>query len=198
MDITQLVQQLGGAAKIKQMDQDTLLFHRGDRTRNMYGLLSGSARLLRYTVDGAPITLHRAKPGGFFAEASLFASAYHCDGEASAGSVLAVFPKSAVLTIMEQDAGFARAFCQHMARQVQGLRSNLELRGIRSAEERIMAALSLKLGDGECRMVLPGTWKEFAEDVGLTHEALYRALRRLEDAGRLRRDGSTVWLKGAD
>lgn len=198
MDVAQLAQQLGGAAKTKRVDQDTLLFCRGDRTRNMYGLLSGNARLLRYTVDGAPITLHRAKPGGFFAEASLFASAYHCDGEASAGSVVAVFPKAAVLAIMEQDASFARAFCQHMARQVQGLRSNLELRGIRSAEERIMAALSLKLGEGESRVELPGTWKDFAEDVGLTHEALYRALKRLEDAGRLSRDGLSVRIERAD
>lgn len=198
MDVTQLSRQLGGAAKIKQMDQDTLLFHRGDRSRNMYGLISGSARLLRYTVDGVPITLHRAKPGGFFAEASLFASVYHCDGEASAGSVIAVFPRAAVLAIMERDVGFTRAFCQHMAHQVQGLRSNLELRGMRSAEERVVAALSLKLGDGQNRVKLPGTWKDFAQDIGLTHEALYRALKRLEDAGRLQRDGQTVRIERVD
>lgn len=198
MDVTQLAERLSGAAKTKRVDQDTVLFSRGDRTRNMYGLLLGSARLLRYTVDGTPITLHRARLGSFFAEASLFASTYHCDGEASAGSVVMAFPKSAVLELMERDASFARAFCQHMARQVQGLRSNLELRGIRSAEERVVAALSLKLRDGQNRVELPGTWKDFAQDVGLTHEALYRALKRLEVSGRLRRDGLVVWIEGVD
>lgn len=197
MDVTELARRLEGAAKAKRVAQDTVLFRRGDRTRHMYGLLAGGARLLRHTVDGAPITLHRARPGGFFAEASLFAAAYHCDGEAEAGSTVVAFPKAAVLGLMEQDAAFAQAFCRHMARQVQGLRSNLELRGIRSAEERILAALSLKLGDGDTRVVLTGAWKDFAQDVGLTHEALYRALKRLENAGRIRRDGLQVWLDGS-
>jgi CRP-like cAMP-binding protein len=104
------------------------------------------------------------------------------------------FPRAAVLRLMEEDAKFARDFCQILAHQVQGLRAKVELRGIRSAEDRILAALSLRLGDDEDRVDIVGTWKDFAHDLGLTHEALYRALRRLEDDGRIRREKMGVWV----
>jgi CRP-like cAMP-binding protein len=144
------------------------------------------------------IPLHRARAGEFFAEASLFADAYHCDGEVMARSEIAVFEKAAVLNLMATDGPFAQAFCKHLAGQVQRLRSGIELRAIRSAPQRVMAALSFKLPDGAREMELSGTWKDFALDIGLTHEALYRALKSLQDAGRLHRSGRRFRMGKSD
>jgi DNA-binding Lrp family transcriptional regulator len=41
---------------------------------------------------------------------------------------------------------------------------------------------------------LDATWKQVATEIGLTHEALYRALRRLEQSGAIERNGSQVRL----
>jgi len=194
MTVRELIGRLRGAAKIRHVAEDTVLFHRGDAPRYIFGVLDGEAMLRRYTAEGAEVVVHRARPDSLFAEAALFSDRYHCDAMARAGSRIVWFPKVKVLRLLAEDASFAAAFCHRMAAQVQGLRSSLEIRGIRNAEDRIMAALSLRLADGERKLDMAGSWKQFALDIGLTHEALYRALRRLEHSKRLSRDGLKVTL----
>lgn len=196
MDANEITARLGSAARIRTLAGDEGLFRRGDPALNMFGLLSGAAHLTRDTAEGARIVVHRAQPGSLFAEASLFSDVYHCDGEAQAGSQVAVFPKTAVRDLMQRDPDFAFGFCHRLASQVQNLRTHVELRAIRSAEERVLAALSFKF-DGKARSVaLKTTWKAFAQEIGLTHEALYRALKRLEHDGRIVREGAYVTLVG--
>lgn len=194
MTVRELVSRLRGAAQVRHVAEDTVLFRRGDAPHHIFGVLDGEAVMRRFTAEGAEVVIHRAKPGTLFAEAALFSDRYHCDATAHGGSRIACFPKSDMVRLLAEDGAFASAFCHRLASQVQGLRSTLEVRGIRNAEDRIMAALSLRLADGERELELAGTWKQFALDIGLTHEALYRALRRLESAGRLMRDGETVRL----
>jgi len=194
MQVMELVERLGRAARIETFKDDTVLFRRGDATRYMYGVLEGQASLRRTSFEGAELTIYRAHGGDLFAEAALFSDAYHCDGEAHGGSRIALFSKPAVLNLMQNDGAFAAGFCQRLAGQVQRLRSNIELRAIRSAEERIIAALSLRLGTGETLYEVQGTWKAFAGEIGLTHEALYRALNRLERARRVQRSGRSIRL----
>ena len=194
MAVMELVKRLGGAAHIETFKADTVMFHRGDATRYMYGVVEGQAVLQRNTIEGAEIIVHRALRGELFAEAALFSTRYHCDGVAILEARIACYEKSALIDLMQTDGAFAMMFCQRMAGQVQRLRSNIELRAIRSADDRIMAALSLRLGDGETNYEMPGTWKGFAQEIGLSHEALYRALKRLERSRRLCRNGRQVRL----
>lgn len=183
---------MDGLARVQTCAVDTLLFHRDDPTHHMFGVLKGEARLRRMTSEGVEMVVHRAGPDTLFAEAALFSKKYHCDGEALAGSEIVAFPKQGVLNLLNTDSAFAVAFCQRMAGQVQRLRAHVELRAIRSAEDRIMAALSLRTDAQMTGVELECTWKSFAQEIGLSHEALYRALRRLEETGRLQRNGRSV------
>lgn len=194
MDVQELIDRLGDQARVEHFRSDSLLFRRGDVTHALYGIVQGQAQLRRYTVEGTALTVHRAFAGDFFAEAALFSDVYHCDGEVLAGTHVAQFPKLALQNMMQNDQVFAAAFCHHMASQVQRLRSALELRSIRSAEDRVMAALSLRLSSGQTRLELSGTWKDFASEIGLSHEALYRALKRLQTGGRLTRSGRVIQM----
>jgi len=194
MPVMDLITRLDPGARVEAFDADTILFHRGDPARHMFGVLGGQASLRRTTIEGAEIIVHRAHRDELFAEAALFSPTYHCDGIVTAGTRIAWLDKMVVLQQIQEDGPFAAAFCQRLAGQVQRLRSNIELRAMRSAEDRIMAALSLRLGEGETRCTLAGTWKSFAAEIGLSHEALYRALKRLEQAKRLHREGLTVQL----
>jgi CRP-like cAMP-binding protein len=192
MNIEDLAQRLGEGVERKRVRAQEVLFYRGDPTHHLYGVVEGEVRLVRHTFDGAEVSLHRARPGDFFAEASLFSDIYHCDGVAGASSVLMAFSKRAVLDLMARDGQFAQAFCQHLAGQVQKLRSGIELRGIRNAEDRVMAAVSLRLKEGDDSLEVAGAWKNFALDIGLSHEALYRTLKRLEDQGRIKRQDRVI------
>jgi CRP-like cAMP-binding protein len=51
-----------------------LLFQQGDRAAAVYFVEKGCLRLERRTFDGRVVTLHTARAGELFAEASLFPS----------------------------------------------------------------------------------------------------------------------------
>ena len=74
------------------------------------------------------------------------------------------------------------------------LRTGLQRRAIRSARDRVRHFLTLNVGT-DCRTVrLRGTLKELAAELGLTHEALYRALARMAADREIKRTGGTIKL----
>ena len=169
------------ARRAFEMPAGKALFRRDDRTRGMFFLVSGQVDLERVTDNGDPVVIHRVKPGETFAEASLFSDVYHCDAISRVRSHVVELQRGAVLRHFNQDGGFATALAGRFATQVQAARRRFELLTIRSAEERVFAAVS----DG----LLDGSIKAVAAEIGLTHEATYRALARLVSRGMLQKTG---------
>jgi CRP/FNR family transcriptional regulator, dissimilatory nitrate respiration regulator len=154
------------------------LFHTGDPVAQMFLVDSGSALLLRATQAGAPLILQRAEPGQVLAEASAYSSAYHCDGLAGpVGATVLALPRAQFLAALAEDPALAERWAAHLARSVQTARFRTELRSMRRAEDR----LTLWLAEGN---TLPprGAWQDLAAELGLTREALYRALARRREA----------------
>jgi CRP-like cAMP-binding protein len=67
---------------------------------------------------------------------------------------------------------------------------------LHAATERLMCYFRLRMPPGANVMDFDLTWKQVATEIGLTHEALYRALARLEREGAIRRSGRTLELTG--
>lgn len=189
-----LAQAIGRGVSRRALAAGEALFRQGDRTFAIFGLLDGTVRLVRHAADGRPVVLHRAEPGGTFAEAALFSEVYHCDAVADRASAVLVFPTPLLRARMAESPDLAMALAARLARQLQAVRSLAELRNIRSAEERVQAAFALR-SDASGRVRLGTTLKQFAAEIGLTHEALYRAVARLETAGRVVRDGDLILLR---
>jgi CRP-like cAMP-binding protein len=131
------------------------------------------------------VPMHTVRPGELFAEASIFSAHYHCDAIALRDCEVLVYPKAELTRQLKESKDELWAFTAELAHRVQGLRTRLEVRQIRSAPERVLQSLRLRC-DSSGTWKVDGTLKQFAEEVGLTHEALYRALATLE------RDGSIV------
>ena len=171
----------------------TALFRQGDRTVGIFVLLRGALRLLRVTPDGAAVTLHLVRPGEMFAEASLFATHYHCDAIADSDSVAGLYPKRALTDQLRRDPQALWNFSGELARRLQGLRQRYELKQIRSAPQRVLQFLRLRCNaDGGYRT--RGTLKDIAAELGLSHEALYRALAALEQEGLITRPDGLICL----
>lgn len=171
------------------------LFQTGDRAVAIYRVERGRLRLIRRTVDDHLVVLHTARAGEFLAEASLFSEAYHCDAVAVVSSRVRVYPKASLLAAFRTDRGLAEAFMGRLAHQVQDLRARLELRNIRSARERVLQYLWLRAEPDRRSVVIEGPYQDIAAEIGLTREALYRTLARLEAEGVLVRDRSGITLK---
>jgi CRP/FNR family transcriptional regulator, dissimilatory nitrate respiration regulator len=164
-----------------------VLFRTGQRTAGLYEVVSGNVRLVRPDRAGREAVLHVAGTGETLAEASLFASAYHCDAIAMAATVVRLYPKALVLGEFERDPRAAQAFMTMLARQVMNLRARLEQRNIHSAHDRIRHYLALNAGTDGRTVKVTGTLKNLAAELGLTHEALYRALAAMAAAGEIER-----------
>jgi CRP-like cAMP-binding protein len=162
------------------------LFTQGDRTAGLFEVVKGKVRLARVDVTGRETILYSALAGDLIGEASLFSGVYHCDAIATTSAVVRLYPKSVLLAEFQRNPEAAQAFMAMLARQIMSLRTRLEQRNIRSARDRVRHHLSVSAGaDGT--VILPGTIKTLAAEIGLTHEALYRTLSEMEADGEIKR-----------
>lgn len=165
------------SARICRIARGGYVFRRGDRPKAMYFVVKGDVHLLRHSSSGHDVILQRAR-AGFLAEASLDQSAYHCDALAVGESRLLQFPQKAfveALTIVE----FRSHWIAHLSRELRRVRAQAERLALKTARERIIHYLETEGEDGFVALVRPK--KQWAAELGLTHEALYRALRRMEE-----------------
>jgi CRP-like cAMP-binding protein len=182
-------------ARARRYAAGAAVFRQGDRARGAFYVAVGRVALVRTLADGARVTLFAAAAGDTFAEASLFGDAYHCDALVLEDAVVVDIPKADLHSRLADDPAGAAALARTLAAQVRDLRARLELRNIKSARERVLAWLRLNAAGDPPVVVAQPTWLAVASEIGLTHEALYRALARLADDGAIARDGRTVRLE---
>ena len=182
----------------RTLDDGQALFRTGDPVTEMYVIERGALRLQRHLADGRLVPVSRAAAGETVAEASLFADCYHCDCLADGAAAVSAYPRAGVLAALRAAPDQALALLRHLAGQVQALRGRVEVLTLHGAEPRILAWLAARADPADGRWTLDRTWKAVADEIGLTHEALYRALARLERDGRIARRGRRVTLGGRD
>lgn len=168
------------------------LFRIGDPVRHVYLVVHGEARLTRRDRHGNEIILQRSR-GGFIAEASLDSRAYHCDAVTAEPSTLLLFPAGAFRAALEDEPVFRKGWQSQLAQEVRKLRAQCERLSLHGAVDRIRHYLESEGTDGVVN--LRQTRKSWAAELGLSHEALYRALKRMQDQGLLEVDGDRLTSK---
>ena len=173
------------------------LFRLGNRTAGLYEIMQGKVRLARVDASGREAVLYVAAAGDTIAEASLFSPTYHCDAIATGDALVRLYPKAAILAAFARDPKAAQAFMATLARQVMSLRTQLEQRNIHSARNRIRHYFVVNVGADGKTIALPGTVKDLAAELGLTHEALYRTLAVMAAEGEIERRKGEIRLATA-
>ena len=167
------------------------LFNRGDRPAAMYFVVSGEVHLVRQSLAGGQVVLQRARTG-FLAEASLDQAAYHCDAVAVLPCELVTLPRKAFLEALAYDS-FRSRWIAHLARELRRVRAQAERMSLKTAQERIIHYIETEGIDGS--ILLHQSKKEWAAELGLTHEALYRTLARMERSGNIDVDGAALSIR---
>jgi CRP-like cAMP-binding protein len=180
----------------RELDSGERLFRAGDRVTALYVIAAGRLKLVRTSIGGSEVTLHRAGKGESFAEPSLFSERYHCDAVAEIASEVLVYSKADIISGFEAKPERMMVLLRHLGGQVQALRARAEILSIHAATERLMCYFRLQIPAGANVLNVDMTWKQVAAEIGLTHEALYRALARLEREGAIRRNGRALELTG--
>jgi CRP-like cAMP-binding protein len=165
-----------------RFDKGDTIFRRGDRPRAMYAVVTGEARLVRSSASGVEVILQRSR-SGLFAEGSLDQPRYHCDAVAAMPTQLISIPRKVFRLALGHES-FRERWLSLLLRELRRLRAQNERLCLKTAEERIVHAIESDGDNG--RLVLQQSRKDWAAELGLTHEALYRALARMEKERRLR------------
>jgi CRP/FNR family transcriptional regulator, dissimilatory nitrate respiration regulator len=180
------------ACRRLQIDADTMVFARGDRPRAMYFIQTGEIRLLRGSRNGGLCVLQRARHG-FVAEASLDHDAYHCDAVATRATTLIAIPRKSFQSALD-DQRFRTHWIGLLSRELRRARMQNERLTLRTASDRIVHCIETEGRDGRFELTL--SKKDWAAELGLTHEALYRSLASMQRDGRLHVEGHRLRLRG--
>jgi CRP-like cAMP-binding protein len=187
--------EIAAAARRRTLEAGENLFRQGDEVYGLFAIEDGRIQMIRYDSQGRPLVLFTAVKGDLFAEAALFSETYHCDAVAATKATVCVYPKAALLSLLARDPTAVWKFTELLAQEIMSLRTRLEVHNIRSAGERVLRHLAIAAGPDGRTVELPGTLKELAAELGLTHEALYRTLAELEAQGEIERTDHVIRLK---
>ncbi|WP_162487248.1 MULTISPECIES: helix-turn-helix domain-containing protein [unclassified Variovorax] len=144
--------------------------------------MEAAARMRNHALELRAAVGQRASRA-FLAEASL--TSYHCDAVCRSAWELLAFPIRQLREAIDGDQGTPWAWIESL-----GLQSRRQ----RARIKRLMHLLLTEGQDGSYDR--PGTRMELAAELGVTAEALYRALPSLQKKGILSVQGSRLSWRG--
>ena len=193
--LNQLPAELQALLSFKDLLVGQTLFAQHEPAEAIFMLAAGSIKLLNYTDDGQQINHYSVRVGDSFAEVALFYEEYACNAIAQAPSRVAILPKQPFLNALKSDPALAVAFMQQLVQRLHEIKILLGLRSIRSAQKRVLHYLQLNVQSDGITVDLGQPLKALADDLGLTPEALSRALKQLAKEGKINRRKRKVTLR---
>lgn len=180
-------------AKARHFAAHHAVFQTGNPVCSIYLVVTGEVRLVRFSRNGGEVILQRSRRG-FVAEASLDSQLYHCTAVASEPSDLLEFPADAFRTALHDSSDFRAAWQLQLSQELRKLRAQCERLSLHRAADRIAHYIHAEGVDGCLTLQQPR--KAWAAELGLTHEALYRTLRRMQDEGLIHINGNLLRALG--
>ena len=177
-----------------------LLFRLGDVPQSLYLILDGEARARRYAPNGAEILMQRSRAGELFAEAGMVAPRYSCEGYSPRASRVLCIPLHEVRERISSDGDFALRFALFQAVAMRRQCARYERLRLKRAADRVLHYLNCELtGPSGTTLILDIPLAEWADDLGLEPESLYRTLADLEKKGLIEREprGRKIRIAGA-
>ncbi|MEK7439052.1 MAG: Crp/Fnr family transcriptional regulator [Pseudomonadota bacterium] len=173
----------------KPVARADLLFRQGKKPASMLYVTRGEVALQRPGRQGESVVLQRTRRG-FVAEASLESARYHCDARVTVSGEVISIPIAPIKQALAVDSGFGGRWIAMLNQEVRRLRAQCERLSMRGVKQRLLHLIETEGGDG--RLPMGSGLKSMSAELGMTHEALYRAVAELEKTGVLRRDRNVL------
>ena len=166
------------------------LFHQGQKPVQMFFIVAGEATLTRAGVHAQTTILQRTK-AGFLSEASLLTDQYHCDALITQTGQAIAMPIADLKAALNQPE-FALAWVQLLSKEIMRLRTQSERLGLKSIKDKLIHLVLTEGHDGVLN--IQSDLKSIASEIGVTHEALYRAVAQLEREGVVSKQSNAIEL----
>jgi CRP/FNR family transcriptional regulator, dissimilatory nitrate respiration regulator len=177
--------------EVQSHSAGALLFLSGNKPRWMYFVNEGEVVLERHGKNGEAACLQRCQRG-FVGEASLTSGRFHCDARTTRPSTVTRIPVEALRQALRDDRAFSERWIAMLSGEVRRLRLANERLSLPKVKDRLLHLLETEGSQG--RYTLDCTLKQLAQQLAVTHEALYRALGELERSQRIERTDSVLRL----
>ncbi len=192
------LESLLAASREKLLQKGEILFHKGDRPRGFYLIISGQVKLAIASPQGNEKVVDILGSGQSFGEALMFMDRpYPVFAQALGDTVLVLVPQAEVFELLEKDALFARRMLAGLSMRLHALVQDVESYTLRSSAERVIGYL-LQNSDpeapGQQEVALPASKQVIASLLNLTPETLSRIFHDLSSAGLITVQGKHVLI----
>lgn len=179
-------------AEPRALERGARLFEQDSAPHYMFYVVSGEVALERCGEHGERIVLQRVCNGPL-AEASLQAARYHCDAIVARSGTAIALPLKTLRAALQDDAHFAMRWIAMLNSEIRTLRLRCERLSLKGVEARLLHLIESEGENGRYRV--GSTLKHLALELGVSHEALYRELSRLERSGQVIRSEGELILR---
>jgi CRP-like cAMP-binding protein len=180
------------------------VFREGDRAEGFFVVASGKVKVFKLSAEGKEQVLHVLGPGQCFAEAALFeGGVYPAHAETLAETEMLLLPKRPFLAALERRPKVAIRMLGSLSRWLRQMTSLVEDLSLRDVEARLLLFFSeelkergIPLRDG-ATLELPFSKHVLASRLGTAPETFSRALKKLQEEGRIDVRGKRIRIVSA-
>jgi CRP/FNR family transcriptional regulator, dissimilatory nitrate respiration regulator len=181
--INQISAKLQSAVVYQNLAVGEILFSQNDLAQAIFVVDYGCIKLVYYTDIGKTVNHYLVKPGEYFVEMSLYNDVYVCTAVAELPTRIISISKQLFSQALEHDVNLSKSFTEQLVRRLHYTKQLLELRGMRSARDRVLHYLHVITPPNQKIVDLEHPLKDIANDIGITPEVLSRTLTKLQNEG---------------
>ena len=178
----------------RDLAQGERLFRRGDTARHFHIVETGRIWLVRPTIENRTATLQFAESEDIVGENAFFEDVYPCSAIANVPSRVLVYDRSCVREAIDNYPELVEDLLQRLTQKINYFQTNLELREVRAAHQRVLQYLRYTADPQLKTIHLNYPLQDIARQLGFTPATLSRALSKLEEDGFITRDSNVIAL----
>ena len=182
------------AIGVRTFGAGDVIFHQGSAVHSIYFVDDGEVHAETYLEDGKSVTFYRIFAGGALGEENLHLPAHLYTATAVLPTRVRSLAKQDVLEMTRTNPQFSMEFNACLAQRYAQALLMRELMGVKSAEDRLLTWLRWETDNGSRTLDLGGRVGTIAPQIGLSREAIYRAMGKLKEQGKIRAEGGTIDL----
>ena len=156
-------------------------------------ILLGRAQVTK-TAGKATLRISELRPGNLLGGATLFSKGGQPTNiTAISACKVMFFPQDVFAAMLEADFELTKRYLSYLTARIRFLTDRIESIACPTAADKIMCHLA-QCADNEGRVRIPGGMDALSQTLGMGRATLYRALKVLDEVGRIRREGRAIYL----
>lgn len=186
---------------IQCYDKEETVFHLMETASRIGIILEGRVEAQKSFPNGSQINVSIRIPGELIGPAAVFSKKrrYPCDIVALEPTMLMMFQKEDLLSLMQKDVRILQNFTTEIASAAYMLQQRLELLSYSGIAQKAAFWLLMQIRQtGKTAVRIPDSMSRWAMIMNVSRPSLYREMKKLEGEGIIRYTGKTIEVLDQD